>query len=62
MIDIRILPLNRFDISNENYIYFIDCLLGSFELLCVDDLISGNKLETAAADVEIKSEHDGSQM
>lgn len=36
ILDIRILPLNQFDISNDNYLYFMDCLLATIELLFVE--------------------------
>lgn len=33
ILDLRVLPLNRFDMSNETYLYFIDCLLATLEML-----------------------------
>ncbi|CAF0994244.1 unnamed protein product, partial [Brachionus calyciflorus] len=36
ILDIRILPLNRFDMANELYLYFMDCLFATVELLLAE--------------------------
>lgn len=42
IIDIRILPLNKFDVTNENYLYFMDVLLGIVEMLYSEDENNSN--------------------
>ena len=38
MLDLRILALNKFDFSYNTYIYFIDCLFATYEILFTDDI------------------------
>lgn len=40
ILDLRILPLNKFDFLNETYVYFIDCILATYELLFTDEQLT----------------------
>ena len=39
ILDLRILPLNRFDFSNECLLYFFDCVLATLQLIYSNDSI-----------------------
>ena len=37
ILDLRVLPLKKFDCSKECYLYFMDCLLATYELIFTDE-------------------------
>jgi hypothetical protein len=50
ILDLRVLPLKKFDCSKECYLYFMDCLFATFELIFTD--------ETQSDMGEMKTEND----